>query len=135
MNSLNYPKTILIITIQVREKPYICKSYSCANHGKKTILIDFDLRRPGIHKFCNITNESGLLTLINHAGDSSEGLQELAYKTLTQIHPNLFVLPSGKARAATDCLKGEYERVLFELRKMADVIIIDSPPIGFFLIH
>jgi len=26
----------------------------------------------------------------------------------------------------------EYERVLFVLRKMADVIIIDSPPIGLF---
>ena len=138
MNSItDYPKTILITSAIPSEGKSLISAnlaYSCANHGKKTILIDFDLRRPGIHKFCNITNESGLLTLINHAQDSSEGLQELAYKTLTQIHPNLFVLPSGgKTRAATELLESsEYERVLFELRKMADVIIIDSPPIGLF---
>ena len=138
MNSItDYPKTILITSAIPSEGKSLISAnlaYSCANHGKKTILIDFDLRRPGIHKFCNITNENGLLTLINHAQDSSEGLQELAYKTLTQIHPNLFVLPSGgKTRAATELLESsEYERVLFELRKMADVIIIDSPPIGLF---
>lgn len=138
MNSItDYPKTILITSAIPSEGKSLISAnlaYSCANHGKKTILIDFDLRRPGIHKFCNITNESGLLTLINHAQDSSEGLQELAYKTLTQIHPNLFVLPSGgKTRAATELLESsEYEKVLFELRKMADVIIIDSPPIGLF---
>ena len=136
-SSVDFPKTILVTSAIPSEGKSLISAnlaYSCANHGKKTILIDFDLRRPGIHKFCNITNESGLLTLINHAHDSREGLQELAYKTLTQIHPNLFVLPSGgKTRAATELLESsEYERVLFELRKMADVIIIDSPPIGLF---
>ena len=138
MNSITeYPKTILITSAIPSEGKSLISAnlaYSCANHGKKTILIDFDLRRPGIHKFCNITNESGLLTLINHAQDSKEGLSELAFKTLTQIHPNLFVLPSGgKTRAATELLEStEFERVLQELRQMADVIIIDSPPIGLF---
>ena len=138
MNSISdYPKTILITSAIPSEGKSLISAnlaYSCANHGKKTILIDFDLRRPGIHKFCNITNETGLLTLINHAHDSTDGLTELAYQTLTQIHPNLFVLPSGgKTRAATELLESaEYERVLIELRHMADVIIIDSPPIGLF---
>lgn len=138
MNSLtDYPKTILITSAIPSEGKSLISAnlaYSCANHGKKTILIDFDLRRPGIHKFCNITNETGLLTLINYAQESVEGLSDLASKTLTQIHPNLFVLPSGgKTRAATELLESaEFERVLGELRQMADVIIIDSPPIGLF---
>ena len=58
MNSLNdYPKTILVTSAIPSEGKSLISAnlaYSCANHGKKTILIDFDLRRPGIHKFCNI---------------------------------------------------------------------------------
>ena len=138
MNSItDYPKTILVTSAIPSEGKSLISAnlaYSCANHGKKTILIDFDLRRPGIHKFCNISNEKGLLTLINHPQESPEKLSDFAFRTLTQIHPNLFVLPSGgKTRAATEILESnEYERVLFELKKMADVIIIDSPPIGLF---
>ena len=138
MNSItDYPKTILITSAIPSEGKSLISAnlaYSCANHGKKTILIDFDLRRPGIHKFCNISNEKGLLTLINHPQESPEKLSDFAFRTLTQIHPNLFVLPSGgKTRAATEILESDaYESVLYELRKMADVIIIDSPPIGLF---
>jgi len=138
MNSItDYPKTILITSAIPSEGKSLISAnlaYSCANHGKKTILIDFDLRRPGIHKFCNISNEKGLLTLINHPQESPEKLSDFAFRTLTQIHPNLFVLPSGgKTRAATEILESNaYEIVLSELRKMADVIIIDSPPIGLF---
>ena len=138
MNSItDYPKTILITSAIPSEGKSLISAnlaYSCANHGKKTILIDFDLRRPGIHKFCNISNAKGLLTLINHPQESPEKLSDFAFRTLTQIHPNLFVLPSGgKTRAATEILESNaYEIVLSELRKMADVIIIDSPPIGLF---
>jgi len=138
MNSVtDYPKTILVTSAIPSEGKSLISAnlaYSCANHGKKTILIDFDLRRPGIHKFCNISNEKGLLTLINHPQESPEKLSDFAFRTLTQIHPNLFVLPSGgKTRAATEILESNaYEIVLSELRKMADVIIIDSPPIGLF---
>ena len=138
MNSItDYPKTILVTSAIPSEGKSLISAnlaYSCANHGKKTILIDFDLRRPGIHKFCNISNEKGLLTLINHPQESPEKLSDFAFRTLTQIHPNLFVLPSGgKTRAATEILESNaYEIVLSELRKMADVIIIDSPPIGLF---
>ena len=94
MNSAESPKTILITSAIPSEGKSLISAnlaYSCANHGKKTILIDFDLRRPGLHKFCNIENENGLLTMINHQGE--ESLEELARKSHVQIHPNLLVLP------------------------------------------
>ena len=138
MNSLNdYPKTILVTSAIPSEGKSLISAnlaYSCANHGKKTILIDFDLRRPGIHKFCNITNEKGLLSLINSEQTDDAGLEEIAQNTVTQIHPNLFVLPSGgRTRAATELLESNgFDRIHRILRKIADVIIIDSPPIGLF---
>ncbi|MGA0904335.1 MAG: polysaccharide biosynthesis tyrosine autokinase, partial [Opitutales bacterium] len=138
MNSLNdYPKTILVTSAIPSEGKSLISAnlaYSCANHGKKTILIDFDLRRPGIHKFCNITNEKGLLSLINAEQADDAGLREMAQNTVTQIHPNLFVLPSGgRTRAATELLESNgFDRIHRVLRGIADVIIIDSPPIGLF---
>ncbi len=129
------PKTILITSAIPSEGKSLISAnlaYSCANHGKKTILIDFDLRRPGLHKFCNIGNEHGLLTMINHQGD--ESLEELAQKITVQIHPNLMVLPSGgRTRAATELLESkEFDNVHRALKKISDIIIIDSPPIGLF---
>ena len=129
------PKTILITSAIPSEGKSLISAnlaYSCANHGKRTILIDFDLRRPGLHKFCNIDNENGLLTMINHQGD--ESLEELAQKITVQIHPNLMVLPSGgRTRAATELLESkEFDNVHRALKKISDIIIIDSPPIGLF---
>jgi capsular exopolysaccharide synthesis family protein len=138
MNSLNdYPKTILVTSAIPSEGKSLISAnlaYSCANHGKKTVLIDFDLRRPGIHKFCNIANEKGLLSLINAEQTDTQKLQELAQETVTQIHPNLFVLPSGgRTRAATELLESNgFDRIHKVLRSFADVIIIDSPPLGLF---
>ncbi len=138
MNSINdYPKTILVTSAIPSEGKSLISAnlaYSCANHGKKTILIDFDLRRPGIHKFCNIGNEKGLLSLINAEQSDLNELQKLAENTVVQIHPNLFVLPSGgRTRAATELLESRgFDRIHGVLRSIADVIIIDSPPIGLF---
>lgn len=136
-SSVDYPKTILVTSAIPSEGKSLISAnlaYSCANHGKKTILIDFDLRRPGIHKFCNISNEKGLLSLINEANATGVDFSNLADRTLTQIHPNLFVLPSGgRTRAATELLESkEFDLVHKTLRLLADVIIIDSPPIGLF---
>ena len=138
MNShSDYPKVILVTSAIPSEGKSLISAnlaYSCANHGRKTILIDFDLRRPGLHKFCGINNDQGLLTLINEAKRGTNTLQETTSTTLHKIHDNLSLLPSGgKTRAATEILESnEFEMVINHLRLMAEVIIIDSPPIGLF---
>jgi len=138
MNSnADYPKIILVTSAIPSEGKSLISAnlaYSCANHGRKTILIDFDLRRPGLHKFCGIENNTGLVTLINEAKNGMDRLSELTQKTLHPIHDNLFLLPSGgKTRAATEMLESnEFEMVINHVRTLAEVIIIDSPPIGLF---
>ena len=138
MNSnADYPKIILVTSAIPSEGKSLISAnlaFSCANHGRKTILVDFDLRRPGLHKFCSINNENGLLTLINAAKIGSENLNKITDETLHPIHENLQLLPSGgKTRAATEILESsEFETVTNHLRSRAEVIIIDSPPIGLF---
>ena len=138
MNShTDYPKSILITSAIPSEGKSLISAnlaYSCANHGRKTVLVDFDLRRPGLHKFNNLNNEKGLVTLVNEALISPSNLKQAVLDTVHEIHPNLFLLPSGgKTRAATEMLEQkEFDLVHNELRKEFDVIIVDSPPIGLF---
>ena len=138
MNShADYPKLILVTSAIPSEGKSLISAnlaYSCANHGRKTILVDFDLRRPGLHKFCKLENSKGLLTLVNDVGQKGSEVEDTISDVLTEIHPNLFVLPSGgKTRAATEMLEHDDFSVVIELLKRnAEVIIIDSPPIGLF---
>jgi succinoglycan biosynthesis transport protein ExoP len=138
MNShTDYPKSILITSAIPSEGKSLISAnlaYSCANHGRKTILVDFDLRRPGLHKFCDLENNVGLVTLVNEASTNPTNLSGIISETAKEIHPNLFILPSGgKTRAATEMLEQkEFDIVHAELRKEFDVIIVDSPPIGLF---
>ena len=138
MNShTDYPKLILVTSAIPSEGKSLISAnlaYSCANHGRRTILVDFDLRRPGLHKFCNLENEKGLLSLVNEVGQKGKEIDQCVAETLIEIHPNLFVLPSGgKTRAATEMLEhDDFSVVIESLKKNAEVIIIDSPPIGLF---
>ncbi len=138
MNShADYPKVILVTSAIPSEGKSLISAnlaFSCANHGRKTILIDFDLRRPGLHKFCGVSNDKGLLTLINEAKHGVEKITTSAHGALHPIHENLSVLPSGgKTRAATEMLESSgFDLVLNYLKEKADVIIVDSPPIGLF---
>ena len=138
MNShTDYPKLILVTSAIPSEGKSLISAnlaYSCANHGRKTILVDFDLRRPGLHKFCNLENERVLLSLVNEVGQKDKEIDQCVAQTLIEIHPNLFVLPSGgKTRAATEMLEhDDFSVVIESLKKNAEVIIIDSPPIGLF---
>ena len=138
MNSqTDYPKLILVTSAIPSEGKSLISAnlaYSCANHGRKTILVDFDLRRPGLHKFCNLENRKGLLSLVNDVGKPGQDVQNCISESLTEVHPNLFLLPSGgKTRAATEMLEqNDFSTVIDLLRRNAEVIIIDSPPIGLF---
>ena len=53
---------------------------------------------------------------------------------LTEIYPNLYVLPSGgKTRAATEMLaRPDFDLLLNNLKKLCDILVIDSPPVGLF---
>lgn len=93
-----------------------------AQSGKKTLLIDMDLRRPKIHRGFKKINQVGLSDMIIHQLKVEEAVQI--------IDDNLHVLTSGtklpypseflmsdKLKELIECLKGKYDR-----------IIIDTPP-------
>ena len=96
-----------------------------ANHGEKTLLLDGDLRLPNVARSLQLENEYGLLDYV----EKNVGLDEVI---MTEVYPNLDVLPSGgKSKNPTQVLNSaKFEAMLAELRDRYDRIVIDSPPLA-----
>lgn len=131
-----YPKAIMTTsTIPGEGKSFLVNnlSYCFAAHGKRTLMVDFDLRRPSLHRFYSRLNNDGILPWLEseegHAEDPSlEGLG------IAEVAPNLFLLSSGgHTKKATETIGRPAIKTLLEsLKKKFDVLMIDTPPLGIF---
>lgn len=97
-----------------------------ASLGKKTIILGFDLRKPGLHKVFGIENEDGLSNYLI----GQKTLAEVTHKI--EDIDNLYLISCGVVPPnPQELLQGESLSKLFEeLKKQYDYIIIDTPPIG-----
>lgn len=93
--------------------------------GKKTLLIDCDLRKPNIHNMFNLSKMIGLSnvlmeeTRLNEAINSSE-IENLYVLTAGNSAPNPSeILSSDRMKELLQKLKSEFQYV-----------ILDSPPVG-----
>jgi tyrosine-protein kinase Etk/Wzc len=94
--------------------------------GKKTVILEFDIRKPKIMKGLGLNERKGITNYIVGSID----LQEV-------IHPvpeveNLFVIPCGPVppNPAEMLLNEKVDQLFAELRKKFDAIIIDTAPVG-----
>ena len=130
-----FPKSILVTSAIPSEGKSLLAAnlaHSFANHGKKTLLIDFDLRRPGLHKFCDVGNDRGLLTYIQELQANPSA--NINCDFIPEVYPNLCLLPSGgKTRTATELLdKVAFTNLFIKLKREFDVLLLDSSPVGLF---
>jgi capsular exopolysaccharide synthesis family protein len=95
-----------------------------AQDGKKTLLIDGDLRRPNLHHIFRIPNRTGLSSYLS--GYSS--VQDMI--AATEIS-NLSVLPAGPIQPSPSELLGTHRLhdLLQYCKEEFDVIFIDVPPL------
>jgi capsular exopolysaccharide synthesis family protein len=95
-----------------------------AEQGKKTLIIDADLRRPSIHKKLNLNGSLGLSNVL---------LGEFRWKETivkNEQWPDLDVVPSGTAsRRASDLVGSMMMDILDEASKEYDLILVDAPPL------
>ena len=94
-----------------------------ANLGKKTLLIDGDLRKPVIRKIFNLDKGLGLTSYI--IGENS--IDEVIHKTEIA---NFEVIPSGVVPPnPSEILNSDkMKNMLDDLKQRFDIILIDSPP-------
>lgn len=95
-----------------------------AEQGKRTLIIDADLRRPGVHKRLNLEGLSGLSNVL---------VGEVAWREAvshSEQWPNLDVLPAGQAsRRASDLVGSMMVDILDEAARDYDLILVDAPPL------
>jgi capsular exopolysaccharide synthesis family protein len=97
---------------------------SLARCGKRTLLVDGDLRRPAAHLLFEMSNDSGLSEVLRGEAELEEVVQP------TQA-PDLWLLPAGQCDLqAVQSLAAQKARDVCEkLRARFDFIIIDSGPV------
>jgi capsular exopolysaccharide synthesis family protein len=93
--------------------------------GKKTILIDLDLRKPKVHLGFGVDNKIGMSTVLSGSTELKDCINKsevdgLDYITAGPIPPN----PSELI------INDKIKEVISQLEEEYDQVIIDNPPIG-----
>jgi len=96
-----------------------------AMYGRKTLVMGYDLRKPGMYPDMNLSNTLGITTcLINqnnlHEVIQTTGIENLDFMAAGPIPPN----PAELIASA------ENDALLEQLKGIYDVIILDTPPVG-----
>lgn len=93
-----------------------------AQSGKKTLLIDMDLRKPKIHRGFRKINQIGLSDMILHNLTIEEAVQE--------VGDHLHILTSGTKLPypAEFLMSDKLKDLIANLKQKYDKIIIDTPP-------
>jgi len=95
-----------------------------AQQNHKTLLVDCDMRRPGVPSKLGIHPESGLAAALQN------GLQWRGKVVKLVEIPDLELLPSGfSSRRAADLIGANLPLILEEAVPDYDLIVIDAPPI------
>jgi polysaccharide biosynthesis transport protein len=95
-----------------------------AASGKKTLLVDGDLRRPSVHAKFGLVQQEGLSNVLTG---------ELTWRDVVhpiEGRPNLFILPAGPgSHRAADLIGPRMSELLDEFAKEFVLVILDSPPL------
>lgn len=97
---------------------------SFAQSGRKTLLIDADLRRPRIAELFRVKRVLGLAEVLAGDLEPADAVRETAQE-------NLSVVPSGRRPGSPSELLGslEFKDLLQVYGEQFDFVIIDTPPV------
>lgn len=96
-----------------------------AQSGKRTVLVDVDLRKPRMMEYHDVDNICGLSTYLRGQHNLDQIIQSSKIE-------NLDLISSGPAQLnALDLIDTErFFRLIQELKAEYDYVILDTPPIG-----
>jgi len=128
LSNIGSPPKIILITSALPQEGKTTTSINTAvvlaQKGVKVLLIDADLRRPGVHKTLGMGPRSGLSNVLTGSAKLQQAI------TRSPMLPSLFVLPAGTPppNPAELLASSNMSNLLTELRDQYEHIIIDTPP-------
>jgi Mrp family chromosome partitioning ATPase/capsular polysaccharide biosynthesis protein len=118
---------------------------SLALSGQRVIILESDLRRPMVHEYLGLDNQTGLSTVLAGKASIARASQLVDMNAfipekertgqgearLLSLRRNLYCLPSGPLPPNPAELLGsaKMEQILAELKQTADYVLIDTPPV------
>ncbi len=99
-------------------------AYVVADGGKRTLLIDGDMRKGHLHEYFGMQRTHGLSGVISGAVSLDEAIRETGV-------PNLQFIPAGiiPPNPAELLMTERFKSTIEELAKKCDLVIIDTPPV------
>ena len=100
-------------------------AFAMATAGERVLLIDADMRRPGVHRTLGIHNETGLSHLLTGQATARQAIGRLA-------GPDFWVMTAGLMPPnPSELLASEQMKTLISTVKSGpfDWVIIDTPPV------
>jgi capsular exopolysaccharide synthesis family protein len=96
-----------------------------AQHGRKVLLLDSDMRKPSVHTLFRSSKADGLSEVLTGGIPFSRGIRPHDYLK------NLYLLPSGATppNPAELIDSRRFDALLEEAKSQFDLVLIDSPPI------
>jgi len=134
-SKLDFPKSMLVTsTIPGEGKTLIsCNLAACfARHGKRTLLMDCDLRRPMLHRHFRQQNTAGIISWYERGAHLDGDIVTNPDLGIVKIGENLWLLTSGgRSKTPTELLENPvFPQLLERLKKNFDLVVVDSPPMG-----
>jgi capsular exopolysaccharide synthesis family protein len=120
-------RAILITSAMGSEGKSVVTSFlgmtAVRHKGKKTLLIDFDLRRPTIHRLFSLPRDNGLSEIL---GDGKVARNMIKTTSMEKLD----ILTAGRPISnPSDLMNGAaIHQVIEEMRFYYDLILIDSSP-------
>lgn len=121
-------RSILITSAVLSEGKSIISSFlamtSARLKNRKTLLIDFDLRRPSIHKLFSVDLRNGVTDILTRNVPSRNSIKKTSMD-------NLDILTAGKVIANPSELLNSpgIHKIIEEMKFYYELILVDSPPL------
>src|SRR5262249_6040908 len=128
LSSFGAPPNVILVTSAIPQEGKTTISANSAlvlaQRGSRVLLVDADLRRPGLERMLGLSHERGLSTLVSGFCSADEAILNLSDV------PNLWVLPAGPIPPQPAELLGStlMKDLIARWRNEYDHIIVDSPP-------
>lgn len=134
LTDLEHPRVIVTSALPGEGKSTICAhlALAFAAAGRRTVLVDLDLRRPNAHRLVGAHNEFGATDVLLRKRPLDEVMQFVNLPNSGDSSPHgLYVLSTGGtvSNPAEVLGSGRTLRLLDALAEQADLVIVDTPPV------